>query len=425
MTRILPRLIDKITAQAKSEKNYASPSLKRKKKPKSLYKPVLPVPSVNPTEYSQASLLLAPRNPIVNAKNYIRHKTLPPRPSFAPTDPKKLDPPRQMNEKEFEWWANPYLRMLTSPLRKCAITGRHLPSDLLVRLVPLRVPASVVQDKKRGSQPASVLIPDGLLHPKYAARQRSGGAVYTLCWRQILLQTTQKGFHNPTSPGVVASPRIHDHVAHLLRLRVLQELELLAEKLENAVRCRLDCGSSDSILRLLTKEEWESINSTGALPYDNAAAVLVVPPVDEGRIPNMSALPPDDEEYPAECPPVSTLLPMKSHAWSDELRSTLHVLRIPLYNGMSAFPSRSQRATLHALLLRVVNADRSYKLINSKRESVPSSTSEQGSDVSNTSHVFLLCSDSYTAKRGDTAAVALALWRLRMFESEGWMNNDR
>ncbi|KAF8192607.1 hypothetical protein BJ912DRAFT_877553 [Pholiota molesta] len=426
MPRILPRLIEKIKAQATSQKSFPSPALKRKKKPKSLYKPVPPSPSFKPADYPQASLLLAPQNPVGHAKDYVRHKTLPPRPSPALKNSSKLDAPRQMTEQEFGWWANPYLRMLTSPLRKCAITGRHLPSDLLIRLVPVSIPASVLHGKK-STQSVATLVPDGLQHPKYAARQRSGGAVYALCWRQLLSQT-QKGFHNPASPGAVTTPRVQEHVAHLLRLRVLQEFELLAENLEKIVRSRKNYGSSDAILRRLTHDEWELVKSTGSLPYNNVAAVLVVPSVDvdlvtQEQLPsNMSALPPDDEEYATDCPPISTLHSAKLYTWSEDLPKTLPLLNTPLYNAISAFPSRSQRATLHTLLLRVLDAETSYKRINSECNVSPSSNPEHDLP-SDASDAFLFCSDAFTAKRGDTAAVALALWRLKMYESEGWVDN--
>jgi len=36
------------------------------------------------------------------------------------------------------------------------------------------------------------------------------------------------------------------------------------------------------------------------------------------------------------------------------------------------------------------------------------------------SHPFLLCSDASTVLRGDAVGAAIALWRVRMWEGEGW-----
>ncbi|KAF8974364.1 hypothetical protein BDZ97DRAFT_1773212, partial [Flammula alnicola] len=107
--RILPRLIAKIKAEANQEKFFSPPLLKRRKlKSKSFYKPVPPAPSFHPADYPR-SILLAPRNPIVDSEHYARHKKLPPtlcRPTLL--NPDQIDPPRQMTDREFGWWANPY-----------------------------------------------------------------------------------------------------------------------------------------------------------------------------------------------------------------------------------------------------------------------------------------------------------------------------
>ena len=111
MPRILPRLIEKINSQGALEKWTPSPLLKAKKKAKSLYKRVPPRPSFEHSAYPR-SILLESGNPVVNAKDWERHKTLPPtlsRPSAANTSQNNS---RQMTEAEFGWWANPY-RMWT------------------------------------------------------------------------------------------------------------------------------------------------------------------------------------------------------------------------------------------------------------------------------------------------------------------------
>ncbi|KAF8974365.1 hypothetical protein BDZ97DRAFT_1773213 [Flammula alnicola] len=292
----------------------------------------------------------------------------------------------------------------------------------------MRVAASRLHVKGNASQSVPVLVPDGLLHPKYTGRRRMGGGIYVLCWRQAISQLW-KGFHNTSAPNAVLNPGIHEHIAHLLRLRVLQEFELLAERLEFAVRSGKNQGISNVILRRLTRDEWGLMRSTGTLPYDDAVAVLILPPVNKDTVTkqrpqgNMLALPPADEQRPKELPPISTLLLATSDAWNAELPCTLPKLKTPLYNGISAFPSRSQRAALHSVLLRILYAERSIKRMHASRKPPSSSRSQKGAMPSKPSHAFLLCSDAYTARRGDPASIARALWRLRMYEGEGWMEN--
>jgi hypothetical protein len=147
MPRIIPRLIQKIAEQSDRAKFSVPLALKNNRAKKSLYQPLRPKPSYYPGDYEQ-SILLKPGNPVSEKKAYVRHKTQPPRPyadgQHRPK-PGDIDPVRLMNDSECNWWANPYctcllqvkcgrltvgisVRMLTSPLRKCTVTGRYLPT---------------------------------------------------------------------------------------------------------------------------------------------------------------------------------------------------------------------------------------------------------------------------------------------------------
>ena len=145
MPRLLPRLIKEIEKHSGQVQNF--PLKRDKKRRKSLYRPPLPSPSFHPSHHEQ-SILLADQSPVANAKAYARHKRLPPimtRP--RQTTGEAEDTQRQMTEKEFGWWSNPYrtsalfcilyykfnsnlVRMLSSTMRTCVVTNRTVPTGL-------------------------------------------------------------------------------------------------------------------------------------------------------------------------------------------------------------------------------------------------------------------------------------------------------
>jgi hypothetical protein len=241
------------------------------------------------------------------------------------------------------------------------------------------------------------------------------------------------------------------HVGHLLRVRVLQELELLADRLQTRPQ-----GSEDStLIRRLTRAEWKSFKSTGIIPYENAVAVLVVPPLNRDPLtkkrpePYVDADPIKqdvatytplptgqskasvdielDQPTPARpSPPLSTLHPVAEPSDHNDLPDYLPPSKVPLYNGLSLFPSRSQRAALHARLNRLLLVERRarYREHGRPERSEAPRTAEledkwaRGDQKA--SHAYLLCSDEKTSRRADMAAAAIALWRVRMWEGAGW-----
>jgi len=282
-----------------------------------------------------------------------------------------------------------------------------------------------IQKKKKYFAPEITLAPDGLLHSKYVSRKVGGSAVYALCWRKAI-ERLHSGNLKRMAGKMVLSPSLPEYIAHLLRLRVLQELELLTERLEYSMRCGKNLGYPAVILRRLSYDEWGLLKSNGTIPYPNAVAILVVPqpnrhPITKERpAPSMSTSPPDDEEFPEARPPLSELIPNSDMSPHDET-GILPRLEIPLYNSITAFPSRSQRAALFQFLTRILAAERFLKrLKNYVRSDIRESENGKPSSRKG-SHAFVLCSDSCTIRRGDSAAVALALWRLRMYEADGWV----
>lgn len=273
------------------------------------------------------------------------------------------------------------------------------------------------------------LAPDGILHPKYVSRKTGGGAAYVLCSRKTV-ESLQSGNIKRIAGQIFLPPSLSEHIAHLLRLRVLQELELLTKRLEWAMRSGKNVNNPAVILHRLTREEWGFLRSSGTISHPSAVAVLIIPqpnrdPVTKERPkPSMSALPPNDEDRPKDLPPVSVLMPKSAKPLAIET-DTLPQLDIPLYNAISAFPSRSQRAALYHFFTRILATERFLKRLHgSDRKKLETQDAEyiaMKNDLPSGkgSHAFLLCSNGDNVRRGDCAAVARALWQLRMYESEG------
>jgi len=217
-----------------------------------------------------------------------------------------------------------------------------------------------------------------------------------------------------------------DHVGHLLRLRALQELELMSDALDDSLRSE-QRPKHTRLLRRLTRTEWIYLRSSHVIPHPNALAVLVVPPLRKDLTtgkrpePSMSAAPLPYTPSPHVSPlPLCTLFPVRRPRW--DTKTGDHILsqaQIPLYNGVSLFPIPQQRAALHALLLRLLGLERRLAGRCNVLDIPCEETSEKESLSGPTSDAFLLCSGGEPDSTGDAAAVAVALWRVRMFEDAG------
>lgn len=211
-------------------------------------------------------------------------------------------------------------------------------------------------------------------------------------------------------------PLIIQHVSHALRVRVLQELQILARQLRRAQT------KSPPLVRRLTREELDDIRSSGVVRLKDAVAIVVVPPVNrdpetgERPQPNWTSSPTKEDLEPprrtSQSFPLSVLYPTsQGETFSDPLQ-LLPSSCVPLYNGVPLFPSRTQRAALYAALNRVLRAEHTAGLTDGE---ILASQDVVGSKK--TSHAFLISSSEQTLFRGDTVPLAIALWRLRMWEA--------
>ncbi|KAL1723515.1 hypothetical protein EV715DRAFT_269580 [Schizophyllum commune] len=434
--RLLPRLIKRLSKNPPS----LSPELdaaqaKRKTSPntlgaptsKSLYKPLPPRFSVDPAHHA-VSPVLADYSPFTHKSDYVRHKRLPPIPRLSrrrnakrdtgadPLRDMNVDPPREMTREERDWFASPYLRMLASPLRKCAVTGRYMPADFLIRLLPMKLPAS------RASRIRAIIVPDGLQHPRFESKRR-GKAGYITCWAEVLAQAPQRGTAGKIMHGGgMISPVLLDQTLHLLRVRVLQELEVLRLALEREHHKRRE-GCTSPIVRRLTRAELAHIREFDTIPYPDAIAVLMCPPVNRNPSTrtrpagDMSASPPSEAGMtikPTRSPPPhSTLHPVAPIEPAPDGVEPHSPHLIPLYHSLALFPHPAHRRKLHELLSAIIARERTI------RPPSNDSPDEVDSKQRKASHAYLITSNAEIVGRGvDVAALGIALWRLRMLSGQ-------
>jgi len=166
--------------------------------------------------------------------------------------------------------------------------------------------------------------------------------------------------------------------------------------------------------------------------------VLVVPPPNRDPatktrpVPNASPLPPELPPLEAQPNngdplPLSTMCYALSPKDYQGLPDVITPMKVPLYNGVALFPSKAQRAALHERLCKLLMVERRARW----RQHGPVSTSGSGDSrpaTRNLSEVaspaFLLRSGAETVLRADTVPLAIALWRLRMWEGDSWERGE-
>lgn len=260
-----------------------------------------------------------------------------------------------------------------------------------------------------------LIVPDGVQHRRYASK-RSGYGLYGVCNSNVFAHvgTTRPDLGN-------MYPQLQDHVHHLLRIRVLQELNILAGTLE-----RTPALPMATVLRRLSREELAQVRELNALPKsladEGAIGLIIAPPANRDPrtslrpIAEMGAgAPLDLRETTRKDFPASTLLPVCGFDVPSDLElPRAHAIhRIPLYNAFTIFPSPGHRVALHSGLTKIIGIK--------SRSRKPAPIECKSGEVTNkrASHAFLLCSNKHIVKRGvDPVPLAVALWRLRMWEMD-------
>ncbi|KAH8988607.1 hypothetical protein EDB92DRAFT_2054538 [Lactarius akahatsu] len=402
MRQLIPRLLRRL-----KERSVAGETIRPLRPPalgaKSLRRP-LPPPPVFSASGRSRSILLDEINPITKPKLYRRHKSLPPQVRLPDSQKTRTvsrngtvedDVRREMTAEEREWYANPYLRMLSTPIRRCSMSSRYLPSDFMVRFSVKRLPSPRTASKR----PSYVLVPDGLQHPKFKGLDSRKG-YYVVCRRAVMKEFDKRKCYRRILSAIGQFSSLPEYISHLLRLRILQELELLAARLQ----ARPQCAADSPLLRRLTWKELSAIRAGKPVQDEDAVAILVVPPLNRDPatkkrpLPNASPLPELLSEHPTtklkRVPlPLSTMCPALSPEDQQGFSDLVTPMKVPLYNG-----------ALHERLCKLLMIERRARW----RQHGPASTSELGQQ-----------SGAETVLRADTVPLAIALWRLRMWEDDG------
>lgn len=124
---------------------------------------------------------------------------------------------------ERRWAGSLHLAMLATPLRKCIVTTKVLPTALMVQLKPLRLPPAPGSAKSNSTE---IMMPDHILHPKFKQPRKGKG-----CWISIhagiLEHARKRGVYKMVSNAALMLPSTRELVGKQLEERVVQELQLL------------------------------------------------------------------------------------------------------------------------------------------------------------------------------------------------------
>jgi len=304
--------------------------------------------------------------------------------------------------------------MLSSPLRQCLLTEHYLPVDFMIRLAALKI------HSPRILQPMTALLPDGLEHPRFKGR-KSGRGWYVLCNKeainQLLNRGTYKRIFSPTP--LKLHTLLAEQIGEQLRTRVLHELEFLAERLRVAPQQSLE----HTVVRRLTRREWDIIKTTGLISQFGAMAVLVVPPVKKRKQSNGPGAT-NDQVVPHTLPQLPPLSVLHSAQPDSSISTMSPIKKVPLYNGLTLFTSPVMRSKLFDALQKTLLVERRARWrIGPLSKGEKQSKSKDKDALDKASHAYLICADGSTVRRADSVPLAIALWRIRMWEGQGWDAN--
>lgn len=303
-----------------------------------------------------------------------------------------------MTDEEFSWWSNPFLRMLSSPLRMCILTRRYAPKDHLIRLTATLAPGT---NPPTSSAPAFI-TPTDLHHPRYASRPEGLGA-YVACSKNGIQLLSSKGRHRGIFPGAEIHSLLGDQITAGLRARCVEEAELLAGRIRTGTR--LKQGEDIAIaVRRLTLNEYEAALKQNLIEDPKAVAVLVVPKPD---------LPPNPSAVTEQSRMLLRGLAISTPHTTTESGPALPAPRIPMYFWSNLVHDQSLLALLRKALDSALSGERIA--LRRARESLPGIRTFMDMPYEpKAKDAYALCA----SRRVDVVPLAIALWRLRLWMGE-------
>ncbi|KAE8227350.1 hypothetical protein CF319_g165 [Tilletia indica] len=130
-------------------------------------------------------------------------------------------------EEERHWEANPWMHMLSSPLRRCCVSKSVLPTDLLLCFKQASVTRPGTSIAK------TYILPDRILHTKFAMI-KPGKGIWVLSSKSMIDEFLQTRAYRRQSSTGEPPEHLMEMINHQLRQRVLQEAELLTEKVSGS-----------------------------------------------------------------------------------------------------------------------------------------------------------------------------------------------
>ncbi|KAG8690162.1 hypothetical protein FRC09_012105 [Ceratobasidium sp. 395] len=299
-----------------------------------------------------------------------------------------------MSDEEFACWSNPFLRMLSSPLRMCVLTKRYAPIDHLIRVTATLLPSP---DTPISSSTPAYITPTDIHHPRYATRPEGTGA-YIACSRRSIPLLLGRGRHRGIFPGAEIHSLLEDQITVGLQARCAEEAELLAARIKSSpIQQSAPLGLA---VRRLTAVEYEVALRDGTISDSSVSAVLVVPKFDEA---------PDSGTVQK----TGLLLRRPSLPSSSISGSTfgLAAARVPIFSGLDMIQDTSLRGRLRKSLDQALSAER--KALQSARSRIPEIQAFMSLPYEPKARdAYALCA----SRRTDTVPLVIALWRLRMWD---------
>lgn len=236
--------------------------------------------------------------------------------------------------------------------------------------------------------------------------------------------TRYTGGHRRIHKSAEAHALLAQQVEDQLQERILQELGLLLDKLK-ALPKVVRYGSSAETVRILAEPEYEHLRNEQIAPDDKDSLAIIAFP----ELPDVASSSKDSRENapfavlassgvpaPSSKSPRPVPLQLNSH---ELLPSPL----VPIYQADRLFPS-SENARRSSLLTRL---EKLARLQSTPQNPLP--VTRQGADSphtpplvdSSSGHAYLIRNPHGLVACGvDAAPLAIALWRMRLWNGEGW-----
>lgn len=209
-----------------------------------------------------------------------------------------------------------------------------------------------------------------------------------------------KGGHRRIHRSAEAHGLLAEQVMYQLQERVLQELELVFGQLVGLER-HLQPSRDDYVVRQLADSEVESLRRQSLTDFSEDTLAIITFCADS-NVPLEGVLQPMTLLFGAP-----TTSPLLSHLgeFQDDL---LPPHRVPVYNGRRLFPDPSRRTVMRSWLEKLCA---SPDTTNAK-DTVEAAKMETAFIIRNPRQML--------ERRIDMAPLAVALWRIRLWDGEGW-----